>query len=216
VQYVLKVLLTGFGPFPGAPFNPTGPLVRYLARQRHRSLAGVRRVAHVFPTSYAAVDRELPMLIAREQPAVVLMFGVAMSTRHVRIETCARNVLSRRNEDAAGHRPSTGMIVAGGPAQRGLPSPARRLVDAVRAAGVPAAPSRDAGDYLCNYLCWRASEAAQTPRGPRLVAFIHVPPVRPIVLPPSHQRRPPATLGDLVVAGEAILLAAVATVRTSR
>ena len=38
------ILLTGFGPFPGAPFNPTGPLVEHLARRRHPALAGVRRV----------------------------------------------------------------------------------------------------------------------------------------------------------------------------
>ena len=56
------ILLTGFGPFPGAPFNPTGPLVRALARRRHPALAGVRRVAHVFDTRYDAVDRELPEL----------------------------------------------------------------------------------------------------------------------------------------------------------
>ena len=26
------ILVTGFGPFPGAPFNPTAPLVERLAR----------------------------------------------------------------------------------------------------------------------------------------------------------------------------------------
>ncbi len=57
----MNVLLTGFGPFPGAPFNPTGPLVRALAR---RAQPGARRSAHVFRTSYATVDRELPQLIA--------------------------------------------------------------------------------------------------------------------------------------------------------
>ena len=38
--------------------------------------------------------------------------------------------------------------------------------------------SRDAGRYLCNYLCWRAAEAAVKPGGPRLAAFVHVPPLR--------------------------------------
>ena len=28
----VTILVTGFGPFPGAPFNPTGPLVKQLAR----------------------------------------------------------------------------------------------------------------------------------------------------------------------------------------
>src|SRR5438046_3592298 len=83
------ILLTGFGPFPGAPFNPTGPLVRELARRRHGRCAGVRRVAHVFPTSYDAVDRELPELIKREAPDILVMFGVAQRTRHLRLETRA-------------------------------------------------------------------------------------------------------------------------------
>ena len=69
-------------------------------------------------------------------------------------------------------------IAAGGPAALAMPAPARRLLAAVRAAGVPAALSRDAGRYLCNYLCWRAAEAAGKNGGPRLAAFVHVPPVR--------------------------------------
>ena len=57
------ILITGFGPFPGAPFNPTEPLAMELARRRHPAFANVRRVAHVFPVSYAAIDRELPALL---------------------------------------------------------------------------------------------------------------------------------------------------------
>ena len=63
------ILITGFGPFPGAPFNPTEPLAVELARRRHPAFANVRRVAHVFRVSYEAVDRDLPALIAREKPA---------------------------------------------------------------------------------------------------------------------------------------------------
>ena len=37
----LTILVTGFGPFPGAPFNPTGPLVERLARLRRPALADV-------------------------------------------------------------------------------------------------------------------------------------------------------------------------------
>jgi len=62
------VLITGFGPFPGAPVNPTTPLVRKLARLRRPGLANVRLVGHIFATSYSAVDRELPRLVARHKP----------------------------------------------------------------------------------------------------------------------------------------------------
>jgi pyroglutamyl-peptidase len=193
------ILITGFGPFPGAPFNPTGPLVHVLARQWR--VAGVRRVAHVFATSYVAVDRELPALIARERPDLLIMFGLAQRTRHLRIETCARNVLSRLHVDVAGRLPEASAIAPGGPAMLALTAPAQRLVAAARGAGVSAAVSRDAGSYLCNYLCWRASEAARQPRGPRLVTFVHVPNVRPCAL---------------VKAGEAIVTAALAAVRVRR
>jgi pyroglutamyl-peptidase len=54
------ILVTGFGPFPGAPFNPTGPLVERLARLRRPALANTKIVLHIFPTSYAAVDAICP------------------------------------------------------------------------------------------------------------------------------------------------------------
>ena len=71
------ILITGFGPFPGAPYNPTGPLVSELARRRHPAFVNVRRVAHIFPVSYEAVDRELPALLKRERPDALIMFGLA-------------------------------------------------------------------------------------------------------------------------------------------
>ena len=71
------ILITGFGPFPGAPFNPTEALVGELARRRHLAFSDVRRVPHVFRVSYETVDRELPALLDREKPDALLMFGLA-------------------------------------------------------------------------------------------------------------------------------------------
>ena len=213
---MLTVLLTGFGPFPNAPFNPTGALVHRLACSRDRRLGPVRRIAHVFPTSYAAVDRELPDLISREVPDIVLMFGLATRTRQVRIETSARNVMSRLHADAEGHVPVEDMIAPSAPAALRLRAPSRRLAAAVRDAGIPVIVSHDAGSYLCNYLCWRASEAAARSRRPRLVAFVHVPQVRPVLRPAAGRHQPPVTLGDLVRAGEALMLAAIDAVQGRR
>ena len=64
----LTILLTGFGPFPGAPSNPTGVLVQRLAYLRRPALADVRLVPHVFSTSYRAVDSDLPHLLADLKP----------------------------------------------------------------------------------------------------------------------------------------------------
>jgi pyroglutamyl-peptidase len=209
----LTILITGFGPFPGAPFNPTGAMVELLARQSPVQ-AGTRRLAHVFTTSYDTVDRELPGLIARERPAALVMFGLAQRTRHVRIETLARNTLSRIHADVDGVLPTENAIAADGPATLVLPAPAQRLLAAARCAGARAALSRNAGSYLCNYLCWRASEGATSAGGPQVVTFVHVPLVRPLttVTPGAT----PRTLGDLVQAGEAIVAAATMAARIRR
>lgn len=216
------ILITGFGPFPGAPFNPTGALVTELARRRSPSLRHICRIAHViahvFATSYQAVDRELPALLAREQPDALIMFGLAARRRLITIETRARNALTGAVRDASGQLPTASLIDPGGRAAFSLPAPAQRLVAAVRAAGIPAALSDDAGSYLCNYLCWRAGESAERDGIPRLVTFVHVPNVHASARTPQRRAccRPrlrsglPITFDDLVHAGEAIIRAAAA------
>ena len=87
----LRILLTGFGPFPGAPHNPTQPLVARLAQLRRPALDDVALGSHIFPVTYAAVDRQLPDVLAKQKPDALLMFGLAARTPYLRIETRARN-----------------------------------------------------------------------------------------------------------------------------
>src|SRR3954470_681152 len=198
----VTVLITGFGRFPGAPFNPSGPLATAVGKRKRPAVADVRRHVHIFETSYAAVDRDLPKLIARHKPDILLMFGLAARTPFVRIETRARNTMSILFPDVGGHRPEERAIARGRPALTG-PAPFRRVLGAARAARVPARMSRDAGRYLCNYVYWRTLEASRS--GKPLVQFIHIPPT-------SHGRRPSGrkrgvSQAALLRAGEAILLA---------
>jgi len=202
------ILLTGFGPFPGAPFNPTTPLIERLARTRRPVLADVEIVPHVFATSYAAVDRELPRLIARHNPDALLMFGLAPRAGFLRIETRARNALAL-SPDAGGATPRSRAIATGEPAALAMPGPARHLLAAAGAARVPAALSRDAGRYLCNYLCWQAALAAR--KGPRIAAFVHVPNTGRKPLRPGKKRR--FTLDDLTRAGSRLLAEVAAAAR---
>ncbi|MGH6684181.1 MAG: pyroglutamyl-peptidase I [Pseudolabrys sp.] len=168
----VTILVTGFGPFPGASVNPTEALTKTLGRGP--APPGARVVTHVLRASYAAVDREFPALLRRYRPQVLLMFGLATQAVHFRIETVARNILAPV-ADADGALPKMGSIAPGRSGTRRLPTPARRLLAAVRAAHMKAALSNDVGGYLCNYLCWRATIAARMPHGPRLAAFVHVP-----------------------------------------
>jgi pyroglutamyl-peptidase len=201
------ILITGFGRFPGAPFNPSGPLALALGKRRRPAFSGIRRAVHIFETSYAAVDRDLPKLVATHKPDIVLMFGLAARTPFVRIETRARNAMSILFPDVSGHRPDEREIVRGDATRSGR-APFPRLLGAVRAARVPARTSRDAGSYLCNYVYWRALEAS---RSGTLAQFIHIPPTARTHRPPGRKRR--MSRGALLRAGEAILLALLAAQR---
>ena len=202
------ILITGFGPFPGAPYNPTMKLVRALAKLRRPALAETTILAHLFKTSYAAVDRELPELIARHKPDALLMFGLHGRAKAIRIETRARNALALL-PDASGKAFRRGVIAPGAPAARRMPMPARRLLAAARETRLPAVLSRDAGRYLCNYLSWRSAES-----GVRLAAFIHVPKVARFARP-TKTRLDPRLRGDdrrmsaadLLRVGEKLLVA---------
>jgi pyroglutamyl-peptidase len=167
-------------------------------------LASAKIVSHIFTTSYAAVDRDLPKLIERHKPDALLMFGLAPRTRALRIESRARNTVSLL-PDAGGIALRRLTIAAGGPAALAMPAPARRLLAAVRAAGVPATLSRDAGRYLCNYLCWRAADAAGKPGGPHVEVFVHVPNVRRGPVPRARVKKARLSMADLARAGGAIL-----------
>jgi pyroglutamyl-peptidase len=208
----VTILVTGFGPFPGAPFNPTEPLVQKLARMRRPGLTEVKILAHIFPTSYAAVDRDLPKLLTKHKPDALLMFGLAPRAKTIRIETRACNAVSLL-PDAGGAAHARNAIAACGPAVITLPAPARYLLAAVRSTHVPAVLSRDAGRYLCNYLCWRAVEAANKKGGPPVAAFIHVPLARRGPVPRGRVKKRPLASADLMRAGSVILAAIAVSAR---
>jgi pyroglutamyl-peptidase len=209
----LRVLLTGFRPFPGAPYNPTQPLVARLSRLRRPALDDVELTSHIFPVTYAAVDRQLPEALAKHKPDALLMFGLAARTSHLRVETRARNAVTMLWPDAANTRSRKGAIAANADAMMFGPHTAR-LLRVARLTGIDARPSRDAGAYLCNYLSWRAIEQVNA-GGSSLAAFIHIP-----LLARGNASRPKGfsriTLEELVDAGEAMLMEMVLLARKAR
>jgi pyroglutamyl-peptidase len=204
----MRVVIAGFGPFPGAPSNPSGRLATALARRRRPALAGIEITSHIFATVYKAVNRDLPRLLA-QRPDVILIFGLAGRRRQVCVETRARNARSILFPDVSGWRPKRAVIE---PGQRALTgnAPFPRLLNAIRGTALPARLSRDAGTYLCNYAFWRALQHA---RGGRpLVQFVHIPPVSSTSRPASRKCSA-QSLSRLVMACEGLLLALVAASR---
>lgn len=206
----MRVLITGFGPFPRAPFNPSALVAKALARRRRPALAGLVRSAHVFATRYADIDRDLPRILA-QRPDIVLMFGLAGRTRELRIETRARNAASALLPDAGRHRPQHRTIEMGAPPARTGRAPFSHLAAALRGRKAPARISRDAGTYLCNYAYWRALAAA--PSGQPLVLFVHLPIVRMPSMPRRRLKRRSLSLPQIIGAAENLLIALAAAAK---
>lgn len=201
----MRALVTGFGPFPGAPFNPTERLVQRLCALRRPAFAGIQRIPHIFTVAYGVVDRDLPRLLAEHRPDILLMFGLAARTPYIRIETRARNAITTIWPDADGTRIGFGRIARGADDALMFGPHMARLLRAAQDTGVPSRASRDAGRYLCNYLCWRTIEANAASVSPPLSAFIHVPLVPRGAVSIRRGGARKVTADDLLHASEAIL-----------
>ncbi|MBS7539331.1 pyroglutamyl-peptidase I [Ancylobacter lacus] len=171
-----RVLITGFGRFPGAPVNPSAALALRLARSRRPGPAGADVTGLVLPTEWAQAQ-SFPDILDRYAPDIVLMIGLAARRSALCLEIRARNGAGGR-PDVVRRRPGPGRLQPGGPPAIGCRAAPMPLLAALRGAGLPARLSRDAGGYVCNALALRAYLWAAKQAGRRAI-FVHIPRPRP-------------------------------------
>jgi pyroglutamyl-peptidase len=175
-----RLLVTGFGPFPGIPANPSGEIARRVAGSPRWRLVGAQAQALVLPTAYSSVEDVLAPALRQGGFDAVLMIGVAGRAKRIRVERRAANRASILSPDASGKR---GARLALGPGPEYRPaaaSPARALRH-LRRHGLPSGVSQDAGRYLCN-ACYFFALAEPVP-----ALFLHIP------KPPRRKPREKAT-----------------------
>ncbi len=170
----LRVLVTGFGPFPGIVENASEAFAPLFAFRAPERLPDVQTACAILPTHWHAVPRLLHHLLLEVQPHICLHFGVQGNAQGLVLETIARNRAVER-ADAAGLLPPSATLDAGAPFVLVPPSGPTRLLTRARQQGVPIAPSVNAGEYLCNSLFFHSLLAARRMAQPRLVAFLHLP-----------------------------------------
>jgi pyroglutamyl-peptidase len=194
-----RLLVTGFGPFPGIPKNPSEVAARTLARSPRWRRLGIEVEAVALSTTYAALADELLPALAHHRPDALLMIGVAGRAREVRVETRGLNRASILLPDAAKVRPARLALDRGALARVSHAKPQRQVVT-LRRHGFRARASINAGPYLCN-----ASYFTALPQ-PYPVLFVHIPkPGRALRRNPGARRsrswheRLAAALGDVAL-----------------
>jgi pyroglutamyl-peptidase len=165
---VTRALVTGFEPFGGAEVNASQRLVEALAAEPPDEL---ELATAVLPVVWARAGDELAGVLEREQPELVVCFGQADGRAQVEVERFALNFDDGTDDEGEQRRTE---IVAGGPVAYRSSLPVDAVVDALRADGIPAAASRDAGGYLCNHVFY-ALMSALADRPEVHGGFVHVP-----------------------------------------
>jgi pyroglutamyl-peptidase len=172
------VLLTGFGPFPRVPVNATMRLVPELAEKARVAFPGVAIVTEILPTEWVAAPERLAVLLRETEPDVSIHFGVSPRARGFEIETRAVNRCAIA-ADACGAMPANACVDPDGPDHLRTRLPAAEIVRRLRAQGIPAFQSRDAGTYLCNAILYTALDhvrgSAQNDDTWPKCGFVHIP-----------------------------------------
>ena len=160
-----KVLLTGFEPFGTATSNPSGEIVKQIS--------GDNIVTAILPVTYAQSAERLLSLIDQHNPDVVICLGQAEGRTQITPEKVAINLDDARLPDNAGVIRSDVKILDNGPDAYFTALPIQEMIEAIKAAGVPASVSLSAGAFLCNHVFYIAQNkfAGSNVRS----GFVHVP-----------------------------------------
>jgi len=172
----IKILVTGFGPFPGVEINPTGAVIDdCLARVSSRSACKYEARGHILPTEYAGAGQRIQELIRQVEPDAVLMLGVAAARGELNLERFALNIDDAVSPDAAGAIASGTRIERDGPTAYTSTLPLQRIKQALDKAQIPTVFSNHAGTYVCNHVFYVAAHALGSMGTEIPYGFVHIP-----------------------------------------
>ena len=164
------VLVTAFEPFGGDKLNPTQMVLERLPAE----LSGCALEKILLPVEFVRSRERACEAYDRLRPDAVVMLGLAGTRDAITPETTGRNLMKARIPDNAGYEPKDEPVVPDGPETLPSTFPVEKIVEAVRAKGIPARASDSAGLYVCNSLLYSMlhHNGGAVPTG-----FIHVPAV---------------------------------------
>ncbi|MBX3575624.1 MAG: hypothetical protein KF723_00335 [Rhizobiaceae bacterium] len=177
-----RVLVTGFGAFPGAPVNPTEGLIAALDADAARFADICRLETRVFDVDYRGLPGRLDEIGAAGCPDIAIHFGLAASAHGFRLERTARNEIRPDSVDIHGFRPD-GETICDHAESISTSLPIAPIADALGAADLPVEVSDDAGGYLCNFLFYHARAGLCDLYRPPMAGFVHVPPAPGLMAP---------------------------------
>ena len=182
------LLITGFDPFGGETVNPSWEAVCRLPEQ----IGAFRLIKQQLPTVYGRAPALAIAKIEEIRPDAIVCVGQAGRRAAVTPEVIGINLREGRIADNDGVLLTDTPIDSDGPAAYFSTLPVRRMVDAIRAADLPAALSYSAGAFVCNDLLYSLLHHFRNTDLP--IGFIHV----PFLTEQAGEGVPSMTLEDIV------------------
>jgi len=167
----MRILVTGFEPFGGEGRNPSAEVVENLPQQ----VGTAEIVKAILPVVRGRAARAVEEAVETFRPDVVLSIGQAGGRAAISVERVAVNLDDYRIPDNEGNQPAEEPVVPGGPDGYFCTVPAKKMVEAIQQAGIPAAQSLSAGTFVCNHVMYSALHLAAKKYPAMQVGFIHIP-----------------------------------------
>ena len=166
----MKIIVTGFDPFGGETINPSIECVKALPE-----IEGVELIRLELPTVFKESAKRLNEVINDVKPDAVLSVGQAGGRAGITMERIAINVDDARIPDNISQQPIDEDIQVEGEAAYFSTLPIKRIVKAIREAGISAEVSNSAGTFVCNHIMYQALFAATKADKPFKAGFMHIP-----------------------------------------
>jgi len=168
----VKVLVTGFGAFPGVPHNVSSDIALNCAARWSRN-PGLNVECVILDTEWEAAPRRVLQKIDEFQPGVLILLGVSQKATGLTLETAAYNACHIK-PDACDQLPEHATVRDGGKARLATSAPADCILDALKGGGLPVTISDEPGRYVCNAIYHEALTATAIRSHQRCI-FIHLP-----------------------------------------
>ena len=166
----MKIIVTGFDPFGGETINPSIECVKALPE-----IEGVELIRLELPTVFKESAKRLNEVINDVKPDAVLSVGQAGGRAGITMERIAINVDDARIPDNISQQPIDEEIQVEGEAAYFSTLPIKRIVKAIREAGISAEVSNSAGTFVRNHIMYQALFAATKADKPFKAGFMHIP-----------------------------------------
>lgn len=166
----MKIIVTGFDPFGGEKINPSIECVKALPE-----VEGVELIRLELPTVFKESAKRLNQAINEVKPDAVLSVGQAGGRPGITMERIAINVDDARIPDNISQQPIDETIQTEGATAYFSTLPIKRIVKAIREAGISAEVSNSAGTFVCNHIMYQALFAAAKADKPFKAGFMHIP-----------------------------------------